>query len=211
MQSKGKGFANMSMPFILPRGSTGRGIPKRGPSFYPAVYIADPVRMLTRAQIALYSQEANRHLTIELPLRPPGMDDSDNESEDSPESPTRRLFNDIPVGDSFEHPGRQQPLSAFPAHWSPMRPPVNTSTESRARPRLHLETPPPGVPPFRDGANDKHRCQFGWLCCQERFRDSCRRSWCLVLRLPHRVQRPRGRHPRDPIASNELNVSWRSF
>ena len=44
--------------------------------------------MLTRGQIVEYSQETTRHLTIELLLRPPGMDDSDSKSADPVESPT---------------------------------------------------------------------------------------------------------------------------
>jgi hypothetical protein len=133
----------MGKPFILPRGSPWRAVPKRSVYYCPAVYIADPLRMLTATQVIQYSEEAENHLTIALPLCPAGVGDSDDDM-DSNDNPTRMLFHDIPIGESSDPVGRQQPLSETPAHWSPMgRPPsTSTSTHRHLRPRVQLDATP---------------------------------------------------------------------
>jgi hypothetical protein len=131
----------MGKPFILPRGSPWRAVPKRSVYYCPAVYIADPLRMLMAAQVIHYSEEAEKHLTIALPLCPAGAGDS-NDDMDSNDNPTRMLFHDIPSGESSDPVGRQQPLSETPAHWSPMGRPPSASTHRRLRPRVQLEATP---------------------------------------------------------------------
>jgi hypothetical protein len=122
----------MGKPFILPRGSPWRAVPKRSVYYCPAVYIADPLRMLTAAQVIQYSEEAEKHLTIALLLCPAGIGDSDDDM-DSNDNPIRMLFHDIPIGESSDPVGRQQPLLETPAHWSPMGRPPSTSTSTHRR------------------------------------------------------------------------------
>jgi hypothetical protein len=85
--------------------------------------------MLTAAQVIQYSEEAEKHLTIALPLCLVGAGDS-NDDMDSNDNPTQMFFHDIPIGESSNPVGRQQPLSETPAHWSPMgRPQAQVHTD----------------------------------------------------------------------------------
>lgn len=129
----------MKRPFILPNKSTWRQVPKKSVLYGPAVYIADPVNMLTHAQILQYTDMAGKHLKIDLPLCPPSDDIDDNEPFASSNQP-RRLFNDFVAGESSEVSRRQQAVSQYPPHWSTMRPPAHTSIESLGTPRVQLES-----------------------------------------------------------------------
>ena len=127
----------MKRPFILPSRSMWRQVPKKGILYSSTIYIADPVNMLTHAQILQYTDMAGKHLKIDLPLCPPSNDTDDNEPFASSNQP-HRLFNDFVIGESSEVCGRQQPVSPYLAQWSTMRPPMPTSIESLGTPSVQL-------------------------------------------------------------------------
>lgn len=115
-QAEGKGVANMGKPFILPRRSLWKAVPKRSAYYCPAVYIADPLRMLIPAEVAMYTEQANDHLTIALPLCPVGAAECNDDFVESQATSTRQLFNNILVSGSQEQHSRQTPVSEFLGH-----------------------------------------------------------------------------------------------
>ena len=85
--------------------STYRQIPKKDMLYSLAVYIADPVNMLTQTQIQQYTDMARKHLKIDLPLCL-SQDDVDDNKPLASDNQSYQWSDNLPVDESFKAFGR---------------------------------------------------------------------------------------------------------